>query len=162
VVRRATSGDVEQIVGVFERSFATLDFLPKLHTHAENLSFLAGVVERQDVWVAERDDCVAGFLALDGDLGTFFYVDPEAHEQGVGTALWEEAKRARPRGFSFWAFQRNEKARRFYERRGCIAVEFTDGSGNEERTPDVRYEWRPSPPLGASGSRPAEPPSAGG
>ena len=41
------------------------------------LAFLAGVVDRQDVWVAERDGRIAGFLALDGDLGTLFYVDPE-------------------------------------------------------------------------------------
>jgi GNAT superfamily N-acetyltransferase len=143
-VRRATPGDVEQIVEVFERSFATLDFLPKLHTHEEHVAFLGGVVDRQDVWVAQRGGRVAGFLALDGDLGTFFYVDPEAHGKGLGSALWEEAKRARPAGFSFWAFQQNEKARAFYERRGCVAVEFTDGSGNDEKAPDVRYEWRPS------------------
>ena len=152
MLRRATAADVEEIVGVFERSFATLDFVPKLHTHEENLAFLGGVIARQDVWVAEEDGRVAGFLALDGDLGTFFYVDPEAQGAGIGTALWEEAKRARPNGFSFWAFQRNEKARAFYERRGCTAVEFTDGSGNEERTPDVRYEWRPSAPAGRESS----------
>jgi putative acetyltransferase len=38
-------------------------------------------------------------------------------------------------------FQANERARRFYEKRGCVPVEFTDGSGNEEKTPDVRYRW---------------------
>jgi putative acetyltransferase len=141
MIRQAQSGDVEEIVGVFERSFATLDFLPKLHTHEENHAFLAGVVDRQDVWVAERDGRVAGFLALDGDLGTFFYVDPEAHGEGIGTALFEHAQRERPQGFSFWAFQDNVKARHFYEKRGCVAVEFTDGSGNEEKTPDVRYRW---------------------
>jgi GNAT superfamily N-acetyltransferase len=141
VLRRATPSDVEQIVDVFERSFATLDFLPKLHTHEENVAFLAGVVDRQDVWVAERDGCVAGFLALDGVDGTFFYVDPEAHGEGIGTALFEHAQRERPQGFGFWAFQDNVKARHFYEKRGCVAVEFTDGSGNEEKTPDVRYRW---------------------
>ena len=40
--------------------------------------------------------------------------------------------------------QQNERARRFYEARGFRAVEFTDGEANEEKTPDVRYEWRPS------------------
>ena len=141
MLRRATPADVEQIVDVFERSFATLDFLPKLHTHEENVTFLAGVVDRQEVWVAEREERVAGFLALDGDLGTFFYVDPEAHGEGIGTALFELAQHERPQGFSFWAFQDNVKARHFYEKRGCVAVEFTDGSGNEEKTPDVRYRW---------------------
>jgi len=36
------------------------------------------------------------------------------------------------------------RARRFYEAHGATAVEFTDGEGNEEKTPDVRYEWKPS------------------
>jgi ribosomal protein S18 acetylase RimI-like enzyme len=144
VIRRATPADVEEIVDVFERSFATLDFLPNLHTHEENLAFLAGVVERQDVWVAEADGRVAGFLALDGNLGTFFYVDPKAQGEGLGTALFEQAQRDRPDGFSFWVFQANEPARRFYEKRGCVAVELTDGSGNEEKTPDVRYRWTSS------------------
>jgi len=53
-------------------------------------------------------------------------------------------KQERPDGFPFWVFQRNEGARRFYERHGCRLVELTDGSGNEEKEPDALYEWRPS------------------
>ena len=33
--------------------------------------------------------------------------------------------------------------RDFYERWGFKAVRFGDGSGNEEKCPDVLYEWRP-------------------
>ncbi len=33
---------------------------------------------------------------------------------------------------------------RFYERRGFVPIAFGDGSGNEERQPDVRYAWRPT------------------
>jgi hypothetical protein len=51
-------------------------------------------------------------------------------------------KTLRPEGaFQFWVFQQNERARGFYEAHGAVAVECTDGSGNEEKTPDVRYEW---------------------
>jgi ribosomal protein S18 acetylase RimI-like enzyme len=153
VIRRAESRDLEQIVDVFERSFATLEFLPKLHTHEENLDFFTSVIEKQDVWVAEQERRVAGFLALERDLGTFLYVDPAVHGSGVGSELWEQATRARPGGFRFWAFERNEKARSFYERRGCRAIDFTCGLGNEEREPDVMYEWLPSGPAapGSSG-----------
>jgi hypothetical protein len=42
-----------------------------------------------------------------------------------------------------WTFQANAPARRFYERHGFGAVEFGDGSGNEEGEPDVRYVWEP-------------------
>ncbi len=50
----------------------------------------------------------------------------------------------RPDGIQFWVFQQNERARRFYEAHGAVAVEFTDGERNEERTPDVGYAWKPS------------------
>ena len=35
-------------------------------------------------------------------------------------------------------------ARRFYERNGFVAEAFGDGTGNEERQPDVRYTWHPA------------------
>jgi hypothetical protein len=41
-----------------------------------------------------------------------------------------------------WTFQRNALARRFYEKEGFVAVRETDGSGNEEREPDVLYLWK--------------------
>jgi GNAT superfamily N-acetyltransferase len=143
MIRRAKPEDVPEIATLFRRSYGTLTFLPTLHTPEEDRAHLAGVVAKQDVWVAEEDGRVVGFIALDGDLGTFFYVEPEAHGRGIGSALFEEARNARPAGFSFWVFQANDRARRFYEKRGCAAVELTDGSGNEEKEPDVRYEWKP-------------------
>ena len=143
MIRQARAEDVDAIATLFRRSYRTLEFLPILHTPEEDREHFAGVVERQDVWVAEEHSDLVGFIALDGDLGTFFYVVPEAHGRGVGSALFGQAQQARPEGFGFWVFQANERARRFYERRGCVAVEFTEGAGNEEEQPDVRYEWRP-------------------
>jgi len=125
MIRRATPDDVEVVAALFRRSFQTLDFLPVLHT-------------------ADEDSRTVGFIALDGNLGTFFYVDPEFHDRGIGSALFEQVREARPDGFEFWVFQANERARRFYERRGCAPVKFTEGEGNEEKTPDVLYAWKPS------------------
>jgi hypothetical protein len=50
----------------------------------------------------------------------------------------------RPSGMRLYAFQRNTRARDFYECRGFVAVEFGDGSGNEEGEPDVLYQWTPT------------------
>ena len=65
---------------------------------------------------------------------------PEAQGQGVGTELLDIAKRASAR-LQLWTFQRNAQARRFYEARGFVLVEQTDGAGNEEKEPDARYLW---------------------
>ncbi len=76
----------------------------------------------------------------EGEL-THLYVAPEAQNQGIGSALLEHAKAESPDGLYLWVFQKNEGARRFYERHGFRLVELTDGAGNMEREPDARYEW---------------------
>jgi GNAT superfamily N-acetyltransferase len=40
-----------------------------------------------------------------------------------------------------WVLENNHHARRFYEARGFVVVEQTDGTGNEEKEPDARYLW---------------------
>ena len=141
-IRRARAADAASVAEVFIASFETLDFLPRLHTHAEHRAFVRDVVlPRLETWVAEEDGCVVGFVALSTARVEHLYVDPPAHRRGVGTALLDVAKARRPRGFSLWVFQQNTPARRFYETRGLRLVELTDGAGNAERTPDARYEW---------------------
>ena len=42
-----------------------------------------------------------------------------------------------------YTFQCNEAARHFYEHHGFRAIAYSDGSGNEEKCPDILYEWQP-------------------
>jgi GNAT superfamily N-acetyltransferase len=143
-VRRAQLGDAEALGEIFVRSFGSLDFLPRVHTDDEHRAFVRDVVLReQEVWVAVDGDTRLGFAALSDDVLMHLYVDPDAQRRGVGTALFHRVRERRPAGFTFWVFQANERARRFYEAHGCHVVRLTDGSGNAERTPDALYEWRP-------------------
>jgi ribosomal protein S18 acetylase RimI-like enzyme len=143
VIRRAGAGDADAVAALFRRSFGTLTFLPTLHTPEEDRAHFARRIAEAEVWVAEDGGHIAGFASLSGDVLSDLYVDPKTHGRGVGSALLDHAKARRPGGFTFWVFQRNENARRFYERRGCRVVELADGAGNEEREPDALYEWRP-------------------
>ena len=144
LVRPALETDIDTIVEVHLASFRGLTFLPLVHTDEEIRRWLRDeMLPSHEVWVAEPDGSVAGFAALKGDLLGHLYVRPDLQRNGVGTALLDVLKQERPRGFHFWVFQRNEAARRFYERRCCRLVELGDGSGNEEREPDARYEWTP-------------------
>ena len=144
MIRRATAADAPEVAALFRRSYGTLDFLPTLHTPEEDRAFFGALIDEHEVWV-EDTERLLGFLAFRGDELFALYVDPPAHGRGVGSALFEHAKRLRPNGFEFWVFQRNGYARRFYEHRGCRLVRLTDGAHNEEREPDALYEWRPSP-----------------
>jgi GNAT superfamily N-acetyltransferase len=98
-----------------------------------------------ELWFAvDDDDAPLALLALEGDDWLEqLYVLPRAQGQGVGSALLEHAKLERPAGLQLWAFASNTVARRFYESHGFVIVEQTDGAGNEERAPDVRYRWMP-------------------
>ena len=143
LIRLAGSDDIDTIADVFLASFAGLTFLPKLHTDTETRDWIrAEMAPGHEVWVAEEEGEIVGFAALSGDLLGHLYVHPDAQNRGVGTALLGLVKAERPSGFRLWTFQRNQGARRFYERNGLDVVELTDGSGNEEKEPDALYEWR--------------------
>jgi GNAT superfamily N-acetyltransferase len=143
ILRRAAAGDADAVVAIFGAAFAQLTFLPRLHTPEEDRVFFTGVVEEHEVWLVEEEGRALGFAALSADRLEQLYVHPDAQGRGVGGALLDRAKERRPGGFSLWVFQQNEGARRFYERHGLRLVRETDGAGNEERTPDALYEWRP-------------------
>ncbi len=105
--------------------------------------FREDVVPRREVWLAELDGRVVGVLALDQAWLDHLYVLPGHARQRVGSCLLDLAKALRPEGFGLWAFVSNTPARRFYERHGLVEVERTDGSGNAEHSPDIRFAWQP-------------------
>lgn len=143
VIRRGTAADIPGIAELYERSFATLTFLPILHTREQHAAFFGGLLEKQEeLWVCEDGGSLLGFITI-SDMLDHLYLEPDAFGTGVGDALFEHAKARRPNGFTFWVFQQNARARRFYDRHGCRAIELTDGAHNEEKTPDVLYEWSP-------------------
>ena len=143
MIRRAMPGDAEAVVRILRESRAqAMPWLPVLHTPEEDSGLFSRALAGE-AYVFELQGAVAGFMVL-GELLDGFYVAPEAQRRGVGTALFSRAKEERPDGFEFWVFRDNHRARRFYESHGARFLYETDGSNNEERTPDVRYEWRPS------------------
>jgi GNAT superfamily N-acetyltransferase len=142
-IRRALATDADKVADIFVAARSRMTYLPVVHTEAETRAFFRGLQNREEVWVAEVDGRVVGFAGINEDWLDHLYVYPDAQSAGAGSALLAKVKQQRPAGFQFWAFQQNEGARRFYARHGCVEVEWTDGEGNEERTPDVRLEWRP-------------------
>jgi GNAT superfamily N-acetyltransferase len=123
---------------------AMLPHLAPLHTPEETRHWMREVVfPRLSVWLAEADGEIVGFAARDGAWLAHLYVKPGWTSRGIGTRLLElicaEAARVTP-VLRLYTFARNAGARRFYERHGFGATAESDGSGNEEREPDVRYE----------------------
>jgi GNAT superfamily N-acetyltransferase len=115
--------------------------IEQAHTRAEDLAyFRESVCARCEVWLALREARIVGLLALEASHIDQLYVEPGEQGSGVGSALLAHAKSLRPAGLSLFTFQRNARARVFYEARGFRAVRF-GVSPAPESEPDVRYEW---------------------
>ena len=143
-LRRAGAEDADELAALFLASRREgLPYLPELHSDEETHAWMANVVvPGSEVWLAEIAGRVVGFAAIAGEHLDHLYVRPGHQRQGIGGRLLAKAKAVSLERLDLWTFQRNAAARAFYERHGFVAVEFGDGSGNEEGEPDVRYEWR--------------------
>jgi GNAT superfamily N-acetyltransferase len=149
VIRRATRDDAAAVSRVFVAARDEMTYLPRIAD--EHRPLLGGwFIDRDEIWLAE-DGEVVGFLGLNGDVVTHLYVSPTRQSRGIGTELLDHAKTLRPDRLELWVFQKNDGARRFYERHGFGLVRLTEGADNMEKEPDALYEWRPSPgPAGAA------------
>ena len=118
-----------------------LPWLTGLHAPDEDRWFYREQMFRDcTLWGAFHGDAMTGFIAFRTGWIDQLYVLPEAQRQGVGSELLQIAKQAFDR-LQFWTFQRNTRAKLFYEARGFVLVEETDGARNEEKEPDARYVW---------------------
>lgn len=140
---RLERSDMDAVAAVHRASFDDrLPWLAGLHTPEEDRAYFGRVVfDECEVWGTFDDATLVGFIAFRDDWIDQLYVLPAHQGQGVGSALLEVAQ-MRSSELNLWTFQRNAIARLFYERRGFVEAELTDGSRNEEREPDIRYIWR--------------------
>ncbi|OIJ69051.1 GNAT family N-acetyltransferase [Streptomyces mangrovisoli] len=147
VLRRAVGPDAAAVADVWLRSFAAaLPTVVRPRSDDDVRNHIRDVVvPLRETWVAEAADeaGIVGMMVLNEDLLSQLYLDPDWRGRGIGDRFVTMAKELRPDGLHLWTFQVNTPAHRFYERHGFVATERTDGSGNEEREPDVHYMWQP-------------------
>ena len=141
IIRPAEVADAPGCARVYTRSKAfAMPEVPEPHTETEVARWMAEIaIPTMDVWVANLDGVIVGQVMLQPGWLHHLYIDPSWMGRGLGDQFMELVSTRQQRGLQLWAFQTNARARRFYERHGFKAVELTDGSGNEERWPDVRY-----------------------
>jgi GNAT superfamily N-acetyltransferase len=150
ILRRATPADAGVVAQISTTArHAAMPTIRWPHSAAEDRWWVANrLLPNEEVWVAEQDGEILGFLALHhdehGDWVSQLYLRPGHWRQGFGTALLGHAKALRPAGLRLWCFQVNTRARAFYERHGFTIDHLTDGATNEEREPDILYIWRPT------------------
>ncbi len=142
MIRRATPDDGAAVSRVFVAARDEMTYLPRIDDE-HRLLLGDWLIARGPLWLAEEDGRVVGFSGVKDEELTHLYVHPDTQDRGIGWALLEHAKTQSPERLELWVFQKNEGARRFYERHGFRLVKLTDGAGNMEKEPDALYEWTP-------------------
>lgn len=145
--RNATVMDAERIADIYLAARKQyVAYAPLAHTDEQIRAWVReSLIPSGGVTVAVIDGAVVGFIATScAETSTWIdqlYVDRSFIGSGLGSALLRFAKARLASPIRLYTFQQNERARRFYLRHGFREIEFTDGSGNEEKTPDVLMEW---------------------
>jgi GNAT superfamily N-acetyltransferase len=145
--RQATVADAEAASEVYLASRQVLvPWAPLAHPDHDVRAWMRDhLIPTGRVTVVVQDGAVVAMMALsdDGTVGWIeqLYVHPRAVGRGIGTMLLERVKTELGAPIRLYTFQASVGARRFYERHGFHMLTVGDGSNNEERCPDVLYEW---------------------
>lgn len=151
LLRSAEGEDADAIAALYAAARAAAEPLmpPAMHTGAEDRAWFAARLtgDTHETWVAEQEGELLGYALFTELWLDHLFLRPDVAGQGIGTVLLDLVKSLRPRGFCLWVFETNTPARSFYAHRGLVELERTDGSGNEERSPDIKMAWPGAAPL---------------
>jgi GNAT superfamily N-acetyltransferase len=140
-LRPARSTDAGCVGAILSEFVDGTEWMPRVHTRAEDLAHAGALISRGWVTVAELDGTVSGFCACDGAEVDALYIAARARGRGLGSALLQRLQ-DRQAHLALWTFQANIRAQSFYRRHGFVELHRTDGARNDEKLPDVRLEWR--------------------
>ncbi|MBT9503245.1 MAG: GNAT family N-acetyltransferase [Burkholderiaceae bacterium] len=154
LLRPAVATDAPAVAELLLLSRKTfLPYLRQVHGDADVHQWVAGtLIPSQGVSLALGDKgTMLGVLALSRDEAGMAWIDqlylhPDAILRGLGSVLLSEAMQLLGPTIRLYTFQLNTGARRFYQRHGFEVIALSDGQRNEERCPDVLFEWRDAAP----------------
>lgn len=148
MIRIANENDSDAIVDLCLTSRKKhMSFAQPAHTEAEIRQWMREeLIPNQMVSVLEENAEIKAMIATTedetGSSISHLFVEAQNVGRGFGGTLLEKAISELKKPIRLYAFQENHRARRFYEKYGFRAIQFTDGSANEEKCPDVLYELK--------------------
>lgn len=118
MLRPYRQDDLEALLDVWYRaSLIAHWFLSEEFLEAERRQIAEDWLPVSETTVAETDGRVVGFVSLVGNEVGGIYVDPDHQGRGVGRALMDHARLARPH-LELAVFEDNLIGRRFYDAYG--------------------------------------------
>ena len=146
VLKRAAPSDSDELSAIWLRSFAVaLPSVPTIHTDDEVRVWVRDLlIAEVETWVATIPTATSlgccHSMRMRSSSSTSTRLGGAEVSEGCASVT---PRNAAPNGLGLWTFQVNVRARHLFAGHGFVETVTTDGSRNEERTPDVRMEWRP-------------------
>ncbi len=141
MIRPYASSDLQQLLDVWYRaSLIAHSFLPEEFFETEREAIELRWLSLAETVVHELDGRVVGFLSLIGNEVGAIFVDPEYQGRGIGRALMDWARDARP-FLELSVFEANAMGRRFYDTYGFRLVE--SAVHEETGQPELRLRLEP-------------------
>jgi GNAT superfamily N-acetyltransferase len=140
--RKAKSSDSKHCVKILREWADETPWMPELDDLKPMEEFWKGIFENDPTWVAEFNAEIIGFCVRntghENNIGAL-YVVPEFRNCGVGKHLLDLAKE-KCSHITVWAYEKNTKARRFYQREDCneVSREFDE----EVNLVDIEHRWK--------------------
>ena len=138
--------DLHDVVVVWHeskrRAFPYVE-IQQSYTMQDDESHFRDVVAKDcQVWVAEDEGVIQGFIAMKAYLIDQLFVRVGSQRSGVGASLLGKARQISPKTLRAYTFRKNVAARAFFEKEGFVMV--AEGvSPPPENEPDLLYSWRP-------------------
>jgi GNAT superfamily N-acetyltransferase len=145
-IELAAAADAAAIADLYLAARAdALPWLRRVHSDAATRDWIVhDRLARGENWIARVGEEILGFMALDREDLDQLYLKPGHYRRGIGSQLMAKAKERSPRRLHLFCFQRNLRARAFYESHGFVIADLNDGSRNVEGEPDILYVWQAS------------------
>jgi len=132
--------DAGKLAGILADANAALGWLPRVFTGAEEIMLIGDMIDAGWIRIACLEGSAAGFIARKGTEIHGLAVRPSLQGRGIGRTLMHDAQRNAQK-LGLWSYAANSRATGFYETAGFREITRSDGSGNEARLPDIRFEW---------------------
>lgn len=145
LIRPAQAPDLPSCATIINDYIDATSWLPRtVDRKALEAMFVPALLDRRTIFVAENDGDILGYLSMDEEAGFIhaLYVRPAARGEGLGKALLDAAKQARPRGFELTVFEPNTDALRFYAREGLVEVPDGRDDHTDEGVPTLLMRWQ--------------------
>lgn len=129
-----------KLADILAAANAQLEWLPDLYSSAEEIKLIGDMIDTGWVRVAHLDGEIVGWIGRKGTEIHALCLRPDMQGKGIARALMNDGKR-NAKKLGLWSYQANDRATRFYEKAKFVAIQHTDGAGNDAHLPDIRFEW---------------------